>query len=50
MKYVQPLYKALGNHADTRKLAREIFAETRDRVHTLTRQVAEAAMKAYPAD
>ena len=48
MKYVRPLYKALGNHPRTRALAHEIFAAAKDGYHSLSRRVAETVMEKYP--
>ncbi|MBP7147725.1 MAG: M1 family metallopeptidase [Acidobacteria bacterium] len=48
MKYLRPLYRALGTHPRTRALAREIFAEARDGYHVLSRRVIESVMKDYP--
>jgi len=48
MKYVRPLYKALGNHPRTRALAHEIFDAAKDGYHALSRRVAETVMEKYP--
>jgi aminopeptidase N len=48
MKYLRPLYKALGASERTRALARSTFAEVADRYHALSRRVAETEMAAYP--
>jgi leukotriene-A4 hydrolase len=48
MKYLRPLYTALGMHARTRALAREIFAAARLLYHTLSRRVVESVMEKYP--
>lgn len=50
MKYIRPLYKALGGHPESRELGREIFAEARNGYHTLTRRVALTEIEAYPPD
>lgn len=50
MKFVRPLFKALGATPRTRALARRIFEANQARYHTLTRRVAEAEMAAYPED
>ena len=44
MKYVRPLYQALGRTAAGRDLAREIFANAAPSYHGLTRRVAEGVM------
>lgn len=49
MKYLRPLYGALGKHPRTRTLAREIFAAARDKYHALSRRVIEGVMEKYPA-
>jgi aminopeptidase N len=48
MKYLRPLYKALGATPRTRALAREIYAGARPRYHALSRRVVESALAAYP--
>lgn len=48
MKYVRPLYQALGQTDGGRKLAREIFGEAAPRYHALTRRVAESVLEKYP--
>jgi aminopeptidase N len=48
MKYVRPLYLALGKTGAGRALAREVFAAAAPSYHALTRRVAEEAMKKYP--
>ncbi len=50
MKYLRPLYLALGKHPRTRALARSIFADAREGYHTLSRRVAESLIEHYPAD
>ena len=47
MKYLRPLYTALGRHPRTRDLAREIFASVRDSYHSLSRRVIESVMEKY---
>lgn len=49
MKYVRPLYQALGKTASGRTLAREVFASAAPTYHSLTRRAAESMMAAYPA-
>jgi leukotriene-A4 hydrolase len=48
MKYLRPLYKAMGGHARTRALAREIYADASPGYHELSRRAAEAVMQQYP--
>jgi leukotriene-A4 hydrolase len=47
MKYLRPLYTALGRHPRTRALARELFAEAAPRYHQLSRRVAAAVIEKY---
>jgi hypothetical protein len=47
MKYLRPLYGALGKHPRTRKLAREIFAAAAPTYHVLSRRVVESVMEQY---
>jgi hypothetical protein len=49
MKYLRPLYTALGRHPRTRALAREVFAQAKDGYHALSRRVAEGVIAKYPA-
>ena len=44
MKYLRPLYGALGKHARTRTLARDIFADAREGYHALSRRVVESVL------
>jgi hypothetical protein len=48
MKYLRPLYAALGRHARTRDLAAEIFAAASPGYHALSRRVVESVMQKYP--
>jgi leukotriene A-4 hydrolase/aminopeptidase len=48
MKYLRPLYTALGRHARTRALAAEIFAAASPGYHALSRRVVESVMQKYP--
>lgn len=48
MKYVRPLYAALGRHPRTRALAREIFAAATEGYHHLSRRAAQSEMAKYP--
>ncbi len=50
MKYVRPLYEALGGHAETRALGRDIFRGAEAGYHQLTRMVSEAELEKYPED
>jgi leukotriene-A4 hydrolase len=47
MKYLRPLYAALGRHPRTRALAREIFAGARSGYHALSRRVIESVLEKY---
>lgn len=47
MKYLRPLFGALGRHPRTRALAREIFAAAAPSYHTLSRRVVESVMEKY---
>jgi leukotriene-A4 hydrolase len=47
MKYLRPLYTALGMHPRTRILALEIYAEGKPGYHTLSRRVIESVMEKY---
>jgi aminopeptidase N len=49
MKYLRPLYSALGRHETTRQLAREIFAQAAPGYHSLSRRVVQTVMDQYPA-
>ncbi|MGD8897643.1 MAG: M1 family metallopeptidase [Acidobacteriota bacterium] len=49
MKYLRPLYKALGGHPRTRALAREVYAAASPGYHELSRRASEAVMDQYPA-
>ena len=49
MKYLRPLYGALGEIPRTRALAREVFAEAAPGYHTLSRRVVESVMEKYPS-
>ena len=50
MKYLRPLYNALGKHPRTRALAKEIYAAGRDGYHSLSRRVIESIIEKYAAD
>jgi hypothetical protein len=47
MKYLRPLYGALGRHERTRALARSVFAEAAPRYHALSRRVAASVIDKY---
>ena len=49
MKYLRPLYSALGLNPRTRTLAREIFAAASPGYHGLSRRVVQSVLEAYPA-
>ncbi len=49
MKYLRPLYGALGQHARTRALARGIFAAASPGYHGLSRRVVQSVIDTYPA-
>ena len=48
MKYLRPLYAALGRRPETRALAREVFAAAAPGYHTLSRRVVEEILGGYP--
>jgi len=47
MKYLRPLYSALGKQARTRALAREIYLQGKANYHSLSRRVIESVMEKY---
>ena len=49
MKYLRPLYGALGATERTRALAREIFAAASPTYHGLSRRVVAGVLEKYPA-
>lgn len=49
MKYLRPLYGALGDHPRTRALAHEIFAAASPGYHGLSRRVVQSVLEKYPA-
>ncbi len=49
MKYLRPLYGALGQSPRTRALAREIFAAASPGYHGLSRRVVASVLESYPA-
>jgi aminopeptidase N len=48
MKYLRPLYTALGRHARTQALARDIFEAARAGYHALSRRVVQQVFEKYP--
>jgi leukotriene-A4 hydrolase len=49
MKYLRPLYGALGASPRTRAFAREVFAAAAPRYHQLSRRVAQSVIERYEA-
>lgn len=47
MKYLRPLYSALGQHSRTQTLARKIYAQGKALYHSLSRRVIESVMEKY---
>jgi aminopeptidase N len=47
MKYLRPLYTALGKNSRGRALAKDIFAAAKDGYHTLSRRAIEGVMAKY---
>ena len=47
MKYLRPLYAALGKHERTRQLARDIFAAASPTYHGLSRRVVQGILDKY---
>lgn len=48
MKYLRPLYRALGSHHCTQELARAIYIEAAPGYHALSRRVVENVMEKWP--
>jgi hypothetical protein len=48
MKYLRPLYGALGKHAATRELARAVFAQAAPGYHVLARRLVQTVLDRYP--
>jgi hypothetical protein len=48
MKYLRPLYGALGQQGRTRALAREVFAAASPGYHGLSRRVVQSVIDAHP--
>ena len=49
MKFLRPLFAALGKHARTQQLGREIYHAAKDTYHSLSRRVIESTMERWPA-
>jgi hypothetical protein len=49
MKYLRPLFTAMGSHPRTRALAREIFDAAKEGYHSLSRRVVESVISKYKA-
>lgn len=49
MKYLRPIYTAMGGSPETRQLARALAAETAPRQHPITRRMVEGVVASYPA-
>ncbi len=47
MKYLRPLYGALGKHPQTQALAKAIYAQGKPGYHSLSRRVIESVMEKY---
>jgi hypothetical protein len=47
MKYLRPLYAALGRHPKTRALAKEIYEKGKTGYHALSRRVIESTIEKY---
>ncbi len=48
MKYLRPLFDAMGGHERTRALAKEIFAKAGPGYHGVARRMVESIMAKYP--
>jgi len=48
MKYLRPLYVALGQNRATRELARAVFEQAAAGYHILARRVIQAVLATYP--
>jgi leukotriene-A4 hydrolase len=49
MKFLRPLFVALGKHARTQQLGREIYDAARETYHSLSRRVIEATIEQWAA-
>jgi leukotriene-A4 hydrolase len=47
MKFLRPLFVALGRHARTQQLGREIYEAAKETYHSLSRRVIEATMEQW---
>jgi leukotriene-A4 hydrolase len=47
MKYLRPLYTAMGRHPRTRALARDTYSQKKESTHSLSRRVIEAELEKY---
>jgi leukotriene-A4 hydrolase len=47
-KFLRPLFAALGNHAETQRLGREIYTAARVTYHSLSRRVVEEVIAQWP--
>jgi leukotriene-A4 hydrolase len=47
-KFLRPLFAALGNHAETQRLGREIYTSARLTYHSLSRRVIEEVIAQWP--
>jgi hypothetical protein len=50
MKYLRPLYTAMGRHPRTRALAREIFSKAGPGYHGVARRMVETVLEKHPQD
>jgi hypothetical protein len=48
MKFLRPLFVALGQHARTQQLGREIYDAAQATYHSLSRRVIESTMTQWP--
>lgn len=47
LKFIRPIYKAMGNNKRTRLLAKEIFEKIKEEIHPLTKMVIESEISKY---
>ena len=47
MKFLRPLFVALGRHARTQRLGREIYEAAKETYHSLSRRVIESTMEQW---
>lgn len=50
IKYIRPIYKAMGKNKRTRMMAREIFEHTKDSLHPLSQSVIIQEMEKFEKD